>query len=152
MTGPSRKGAHEGVSRGMKVVIAVMLLVVLLPTAMMSLPLAKIVVIVSNVNDNLSVSGSVSMHGDYVGQFAIPPGNKREFSYFVSSGEHELRVYYHFEEINSISTSISRTCTVWPLGTEEITIQLMRTHYYADSLMDTLASGQTSRILQMSLG
>ncbi len=81
------------------------------------------------------------MHSDYVGQFSIPPGSESKFSFFVSPGEHELQVYYHFEENYPISTSVSKTYTVWPLGTGEITIQLMRTHYYAGSLMESLASG-----------
>lgn len=135
MTEPRKPRTKEGLSSGMKIIIAVMLLIVLLPSVMMSLPLAKIVVAVYNDDDIASVSGSVYIHGDYMDNFAIGPGNHAEFSYFVSSGDHELRIYYHFEEPNSYSTSTTRTYSVWPLGTEEITVFLRPNHYYyANSL------------------
>ena len=129
MTGPNKPSTRGGVSSAMKIVIAMMLLIVLLPTVMVSLPLAKMVVVVYNDDGNLSVSGSVYIHGDYIDNFAIPPGNHKEVTRFVSSGDQELRIFYHFEEPNSYSTSISKSCTVWPLGTEEITVILRPTHY-----------------------
>ena len=122
------RGVSRDVSRRMKVVIVAMLLIILLPTPILSSPTAKIVIVVKNTDTESSVTVSVRLNeGNYGNQQSVlQPQEEIKFSYLVRPGTHDLQIYYWNEGNMSYYSEhfVSRTYTVWPFETEEDRINL----------------------------
>lgn len=127
-TGPAGKPAPKGVPGRQLVVIALLLVVILLPTALASMPLSKIVVTVKNMT-TIMVGGHVTVSGASDGFFSIAlgSGDETEWSFEVWAGNHEINVYYHSYDYTSgyyFGNTQSETVGVPFMGTETVTFTL----------------------------
>ena len=122
------RGVSRGVSRRMKVVIVAMLLIILLPTPILSSPTAKIVIVVKNTDTESSVTVRFRLNEGNYGyqQLVLQPQEEIKSSYSVAPGTHDLQIYYWNEGNMSYYSqhSVSRTYTLWPFETEEDRINL----------------------------
>jgi hypothetical protein len=122
------RGVSRGVSRRMKIVIVAMLMIILLPTPILSSPTAKIVIVVKNTDTESSVTVSVRLNEGNYGyqQLVLQPQEEIKSSYSVAPGTHDLQIHYWYEGNMSYyyEHSVSRTYTLWPFETEEDRINL----------------------------
>jgi len=129
MTGSNRKPASNGVSRPMLIVIALILLLILLPTALVALPLSRLEVTVTNVHPSMDAAGYVTI-GGMAGSFHslnLVPGQKMEISCGVSAGAHEVTVSYWFPGESQgyyYNRHWSQTIQVPFFGSESVSITL----------------------------
>lgn len=123
---PRPMGFDGGVSRRMTAVIVAMLLIILLPATMMSLPLSKIAVTVSNMEDDSPVSVDLRVYDSDDGYFSfvLEPGQDRTVTCTVTAGTHGIHVYYNFPSSQYYGHSVSESCSVSLFETEHVGILL----------------------------
>ena len=119
------KPPADGVSKRMVVVIVALLLVIIVPAAVLSLPLSKVVVTISNDDPVRAVEGHFSVFGvaSYV-EFTLQAGQEREWTYTLSSGNYEVYVSYIYPAMGSYYDYTWASFTVSFMGTEEVQIGL----------------------------
>lgn len=125
--GPQRKQRlrAEGMSWKMIAVIVAMLLVIIVPAAVMTLPLSKVVITLTNLDTMRSVDGHLSVFGvaSYV-QFSLEAGEEREWTYTLSAGSYSVNVNYLYPGVDSYYDYTWRSFTVSFMGTEEVNVYL----------------------------
>ena len=129
MKGSKPKSAIDGTSRRMKVAIIAMLVLILLPSMMMSLPLSKIVITVSNMDARRTASGYLDLHGAGGGfvDFDLLPGQELTISFQVGAGTHDVRLQYWYAENQSsvvYGQQIQESYSLWPFETEAVKFNL----------------------------
>ena len=115
------------VSKRMFVVLAAMLLVILLPTVLVSLPMSKIVVTFTNMEDTQAAHLRVTIRGVCYFPLNLDPGESSESVRTVSMGTYEVYVRYWFDFGNqSYYCEYGRTypCSVSMFETEEVELEL----------------------------
>lgn len=113
------------VSKRMAVVIVMMLLVIMVPVALVGLPMSKIVVTVTNMDSqtNVHVVVSVSDAPDGQSSFDLGPEEPRTVSFTVAVGRHGVNVWYTYEG-QWYARHEAESCGVSLLETEEAEFSL----------------------------
>lgn len=125
---PGNARAAGRASRRMNVVIVVMLLIILVPVTIVSQPLSKIVVSVSNAEAQKTASVSIIVYGTGGNgrfDFYLSPGETHEVSCAVVMGEHDVRVRYWFSGQVSNDQWIWEKYSLWPFEVERAKFQLV---------------------------
>jgi hypothetical protein len=127
MTGRSLKHVQDGPSSRMKLAIILMLLIILLPSMLVSLPLAKIVVIVTNTDtsNGVTVSGYVEGASDGYFYFNLIPGDDYTLTYHVRPGTHYISIHYTYPDEGYYGNSLGDSSTVWPFQVDEVRFNLV---------------------------
>ena len=127
--GSQPKGALDGVSKRVKVAIIAMLLIILLPATIASLPLSKVIITFSNVDEKKSVSIYLDVRGAGDGHFSLllAPGQEQTVTCPVRVGTHDIYLQYWFSgDRSSLAYGQSRweSYSVWLFETEEMRFDL----------------------------
>ncbi len=128
--GSQPKAVSDGVSKKMLIVIIAMLAIILLPVIMISVPLSKVVITITNTDTEDSVTSYLSIYGADYGsnEIILMPGDKRVLSYSLKAGTYDVYIYYSFQNGQqyyggrSFSTSVSLSM----FETEEVRIELAK--------------------------
>jgi len=115
------------VSKRMFVVLAAMLLVILLPTVLVSLPMSKIVVTFTNMEDTQAAHLRITIWGVCYFPLNLDPGESSEVARTVSMGTYEVYVGYWFDFGNQsyyCEYDRSYSCSVSMFETEEMEFEL----------------------------
>ena len=132
MMGQPHERSHDGLSKGVKVVITAMVLIIILPATIMSLPLSKLVVTIYNQDDSRSVTVTAYINGADNGyfNFVLAAGGESTVTCSVSAGTHDINVHYWYADDPYYGNSIRDSYTLWPFETEEVRIGL-HAYYYS---------------------
>lgn len=123
-----KKDAEGAVSKRMKLVIVVILLFILLPATVMSLPLSTIEVTVTNLDSDKGLSVHITVHDAEDGYFSayLLPGEQETFSCTVNAGTHQITGQYWPDGGGYYyGSSLSASCSVWPFETESVSFGIM---------------------------
>ena len=128
--GSKPKAVPDGVSKKMLIVIIAMLAIILLPLIIVSVPLSKVVITITNRDTEDSVTGYLSVYGtNYINNdILLMPGDERVLSYSLKAGTYDVHIYYSFQNEQqyyggrSFSTSVSLSM----FETEEVQVDLAR--------------------------
>jgi uncharacterized protein (DUF2141 family) len=119
------KGVVDGVSRRVMLVIIAMLAIILLPATMVSLPLSKMVITVSNMEQRgVSVLITVYDASDGYFDFFLSAEEEHTVSCTVTAGTHEIYLRYVFSDDQYYGNYVSRSYSVLPFETEYVVFDL----------------------------
>jgi hypothetical protein len=121
-----RPGANR-ISKKMIIVIVAMLLVILVPATVMTIPLSTIELSITNTDPSRSVVGDYSIQGiglSYVA-FSLNAGETEEWTYKAAAGSHTLRVHYLYSDPDTYYDYRSVRIDIPFAGTEEVQVNLV---------------------------
>lgn len=122
---PKPKRGADGVSRGVMLVIIALLVIILLPATMVSLPLSKIVVTVTNMDQRgVTVYITVYDTSDGYFDFVLTAGEEHTISCVVAAGTHEVYLRYMFSDEMYYGHSSTTSYSVMPFETEHMAFDL----------------------------
>ncbi len=108
------------------VVIIAMLVIILLPATMVSLPLSKMVITVSNAGAEKLVTVSIIVYGadDGYFDFILMPGDERAVTCPIKTGTYDVRIRYWFSGEENYDQRIWESYSVYPFETEKAKFNL----------------------------
>ena len=126
LTGSGPKAPPGGVSKRMLVVIVLMLMVIVVPVAVIGLPMSKIVVTITNVDDQSYTYVYFRMWGvvDEFDTFFMDPEEVIVFEYRVAIGDYYISVSVDFYGENYTYQMVTRSGSVSLFETEQVTLTL----------------------------
>ena len=126
VTGSQLKAPPGGVSKRMLVVIVLMLVVIVVPVAVIGLPTSKIVVTVTNVDDQIPVYVRFRMWGvvDEIDSFLMDPEEIIVYEYRVAIGDYYISASVDYYGENHTYQMVTRSGSVSLFETEQVTLTL----------------------------
>lgn len=128
--GSTPKAVSDGVSKKMLIVIIAMLAIILLPVTVVSVPLSKMVITITNTDTEDSVTGYLSVYGANYGsnEILLTPGDERVLSYSLNAGTYDVYIYYSFQNEQQYygGRSFRASVSLSMFETEEVQIDLAR--------------------------
>jgi hypothetical protein len=127
MTGRPTKDVQDVPSSRMKLAIILMLLIILLPAMFVSLPVSKIILIITNIDstDGVTVSGHVEGTSEGYFYFYLLPGDDYTLAYQVRPGTHDISIHYTYPNEGYYGNNLWDSSTVWPFQVDEVHINLV---------------------------
>lgn len=128
LMGSQPRATSDGVSRRMLVAIIAMLAIILLPAIVVSVPLSKVVITITNSETSYSATCYLSVYGtNYANsQIVLLPGDDIVLSYTVMAGTYQVYVYYSFLSEQYYGRSFSTIVSLSIFETEEVEVTLSR--------------------------
>ena len=126
--GSRPKPAADYVSKRMIAAIVVMLVVILVPAVLVSMPLSKVVVTLTNTDVASRVTVYLYVRGtaDDLPDLQLSPRQEVVMSFDVRPGTHDMYVYYWFSDEDYYHRTILESFEVSIFETEEIEIELVQ--------------------------
>jgi hypothetical protein len=124
MKGSHLKGVNENISFRMKVGVILMLLAILLPSTILTLPVSKILVTVVNADGRPIHNVRVYLGGysdEYFSVDSLQQGYERSGSFHVRPGTHLIRIIYDCEvaEYSYYPNEVWGSYTLLPFETQD---------------------------------